>query len=766
MCALFASVDGVVTDPAEAHIPVTDEGLLRGDGVFEVVRLYGGQPFAMDEHLARMASSAANLRLQIDLGAVQADVDALLGAAGEPDAALRMLFTRGGRRLLLLEALQAAARDARARADHLLAHAHHRRHQVALLRGEHACHAPREGAGRRRGAARHAARPRAGGADLLVLLVLDGGRLYTPPLDDHILDSITRAPSTYRRDGAQERRDARRAARAPSEAFLASTNARGAAGARDRRRARSAPRPARSRGGAAARRGHRADPAAPSPADAHPHRHREPAAVRQGCGRLRAAARRHEELLVHTGQHYDDELSTVFFDELEHAARPSASWASAAARTPSRPRGCSPRSEPLLAEERPDAVLVYGDTNSTLAGALAAAQARIPVAHVEAGMRSFDRAMPEELNRVLTDHLSDLLLCPCRRRSTTCAREGVAGAVALVGDVMVDVAHLLQPRARADVAPLREAGVEPRRTSLATAHRAGNVDDPARLGRSSAAARAPEAGRPAAAPAHPGAAGGRGAARRARAARVALTPPLGHLDFTSLLRNARAVLTDSGGVQKEAYLAGVPCVTLRDTTEWVETVDAGWNVLVDLDAGAALAHWSAMPPADRPAALRRRRAGERVVAGSPRWRLTAADPQHGDARTRGVEHAAAVDDRAGAGDVGREARGTPRGRPARRAGDRLAVPWREPERAQLGVVVQRIGGDRGGAAGDERVAQRERAAERRLLHAAAVGDAEDQHALALEAAQRAREQLDGVRGHRLVDLARDARQPRVRSPAR
>ncbi len=263
--------------------------------------------------------------------------------------------------------------------------------------------------------------------------------------------------------------------------------------------------------------------------------------------------------------------------------------------------------EPLLAAERPDLVLVYGDTNSTLAGALAAAQAGIPVAHVEAGMRSYDRTMPEELNRVLTDHASDLLLCSSEAPAEILRGERVAGTIEVVGDVMVDVAQLLGPRAAARTEVLARFGVAPGGYVLATAHRAGNVDDPARLERLVALLAAVPG--PVVLPLHPrtaarlDAAGLRG---RLEAAGVVLAPPLGYLDFTALLHHAHAVLTDSGGVQKEAYLAGVPCVTLRATTEWTETVAAGWNVLVDLDAGAAAAALARAPAGGAPAALRRR----------------------------------------------------------------------------------------------------------------------------------------------------------------
>ena len=194
-------------------------------------------------------------------------------------------------------------------------------------------------------------------------------------------------------------------------------------------------------------------------------------------GPLRA---KHEELLVHTGQHYDDELSAIFFEELA-LPRPDVQLGlGGGSNTEQTARMLAALGE-LLREHAPDAVLVYGDTNSTLAAALAAAQLRIPLAHVEAGMRSYDRAMPEELNRVLTDHLADLLLVPSAGAAANLEREGIAGEVEVVGDVMTDVAALLAPRARADDGPLLEAGVSAGGYLLATAHRPGNVDDPARL---------------------------------------------------------------------------------------------------------------------------------------------------------------------------------------------------------------------------------------------------------------------------------------------
>jgi UDP-N-acetylglucosamine 2-epimerase len=321
----------------------------------------------------------------------------------------------------------------------------------------------------------------------------------------------------------------------------------------------------------------------------------------------------HDELLVHTGQHHDDELSTIFFTELG-VPRPERELGIHGGTNTDQTARMLAALAPLIAAERPDLVLVYGDTNSTLAGGLAAAQARVPVAHVEAGMRSFDRAMPEELNRVLTDHLADVLLCASPTAVANLEREHVAGRIELVGDVMVDVALLFQPRARADDGPLEAAGVAPGEYVLATAHRAGNVDDPVRLRALVDLLLAVP--HPVVLPLHP-----RTRARLEAAgwlgeleARTRVRPPLGYLAFTALLTRARALLTDSGGAQKEAYLAGVPCVTLRDTTEWVETVEAGWNTLVDLDAEATLAALERTPPFDRPELYGDGHAGARVVA--------------------------------------------------------------------------------------------------------------------------------------------------------
>lgn len=326
---------------------------------------------------------------------------------------------------------------------------------------------------------------------------------------------------------------------------------------------------------------------------------------------LRAA---HDEVMVHTGQHHDDELSQVFVRELG-APQPERELQIHGGSNTAQTARMLAELEPLLADLAPDAVLVYGDTNSTLAGALVAAQQRIPLVHVEAGLRSFDRAMPEELNRVLVDHAADLLLPPTEQAAAQLRRESVGGRIEVVGDVMIDVAHQTAEGATAaGDALLGRLGVAAGSYALCTLHRAGNVDTPERL---SAALDVLEGiGLPVLLPLHPRT-GARlrefGLQERAEQS-LTLLPPLGYLEFGGLLRRAQVMLTDSGGVQKEAYVAGVPCITLRSTTEWTETVEFGWNALVDLDLGAALAALARTPPAERPPVYGDGEAGARVVA--------------------------------------------------------------------------------------------------------------------------------------------------------
>ena len=322
----------------------------------------------------------------------------------------------------------------------------------------------------------------------------------------------------------------------------------------------------------------------------------------------------HRELLVHTGQHYDDDLSLVFFEELGVPAPDLELNAGGGSNTAQTARILG-LLEGVVDRAKPDLAIVYGDTNSTLAATLAAAQAEVAVAHVEAGMRSFDRTMPEELNRVLADHASSLLLCSTQTAVDNLRREGVAGDAHLVGDVMADVSLAFRPIAERRSAALAEHSLEPGRYLIATAHRAGNVDEPERLELLVELLEALPL--PTLLPLHPRTAARleeTGLGRRLEAApHVRLTPPLGYLDFTKLAMHARAILTDSGGVQKEAYLLGVPCVTLRENTEWVETVEAGWNTLVGLDRAAALgALERPVPTGERPVLYGGGDAGRRV----------------------------------------------------------------------------------------------------------------------------------------------------------
>jgi UDP-GlcNAc3NAcA epimerase len=299
-----------------------------------------------------------------------------------------------------------------------------------------------------------------------------------------------------------------------------------------------------------------------------------------------------DEVVVHTGQHYDPEMSQVFFEELglgEPRYRLDLRTAD--------PDAMRPAIAGVIERERPDWVLVYGDTNSTLAGAEAAVRARVPVAHVEAGMRSGDLTMPEERNRIEVDRLSVLLLCPDERSAQTLRAEGVQGEIAVVGDVMHDVSVRLAPVARERSRALEHFGVQPGEYLLATVHRAANVAEP-RLGRIvDGLNRLDE---PTVFPAHPRTR--EALAHAPLAPHVLMTEPLGYLDLAALASQARVVLTDSGGLQKEAYWYGVPCVTLRPSTEWVDTVEAGANVLVDDDPDRIAAAVADPPmPLDRPA---------------------------------------------------------------------------------------------------------------------------------------------------------------------
>lgn len=305
-------------------------------------------------------------------------------------------------------------------------------------------------------------------------------------------------------------------------------------------------------------------------------------------------ARGIEVLGVHTGQHYDRRMSELFFDELGIAAphvNLSVGSASHAVQTGRMLEGI----EKVVLETAPEAVVVYGDTNSTLAATLAASKLCVPVAHVEAGLRSGNRAMPEEQNRIVADHLGELLFAPSGTAMANLAREGLGGRAVLVGDVMRDAQRLVAAAVDPG-AVCAEYGVRPGQFVLATVHRAENTDDPARLAAILAGLAA--APLPVLLPLHPRTRARLGAVPSAGALQV--IDPVGYVEMTALEAACERVATDSGGVQKEALWAGVPCVTLRDETEWVETVTAGWNTLTGADPERIAAALAAPAPGGAP----------------------------------------------------------------------------------------------------------------------------------------------------------------------
>ncbi len=293
-----------------------------------------------------------------------------------------------------------------------------------------------------------------------------------------------------------------------------------------------------------------------------------------------------DERIVHTGQHFDDNMSEVFFREMR-IPRPAVSLGIGGGAHGQMTGRMLESIEQVLVADRPDWVLVYGDTNSTLAGALAAAKLHIPVAHVEAGLRSFNRRMPEEVNRVLTDHVSSLLFAPTATAVTNLSAEGVAGhMVQQVGDVMFDAMLHYRTRAQGSSDVLSRLELDPHRYVLATVHRAENTDDPSRLAAILAGLSALSEVAPVILPLHPRTAKLLAVDGRlgSLSGRIRAIDPVGYLDMVMLESYAGLIATDSGGVQKEAFFCGVPCITLRDETEWVELVKCGANVLVGADA--------------------------------------------------------------------------------------------------------------------------------------------------------------------------------------
>jgi UDP-N-acetylglucosamine 2-epimerase len=321
------------------------------------------------------------------------------------------------------------------------------------------------------------------------------------------------------------------------------------------------------------------------------------------------------EILVHTGQHYDDNMSRLFFDEM-NIPRPDYHLEVGSGGHGLQTGLMMERIETVLLKEKPDLVLVYGDTNSTLAGAVDAAKLHIPVGHVEAGLRSYNRGMPEEINRIVADHCSDLLFCPTDTAVGNLGKEGIVRGVHLTGDVMFDASLMFAEMAESRSSILRKLGITPKAYFLCTVHRAENTDDERNLRGIVEALGSLD--RTVVLPLHP-------RTRRLfseyrldellkRLPSVRIIDPVGYLDMIQLERNASAVLTDSGGVQKEAYFYRVPCITLRNETEWIETVNDGWNTLAGagtrniLDAVQGL-----RPPGSQGQPFGEGRAAERIA---------------------------------------------------------------------------------------------------------------------------------------------------------
>jgi len=299
----------------------------------------------------------------------------------------------------------------------------------------------------------------------------------------------------------------------------------------------------------------------------------------------RELRKEHTEILVHTGQHYDQNMSDIFFKELGipdpeyHLGIGSGSHGK---QTGAMLAGI----EEILINEKPEWVIVYGDTNSTLAGALAAVKMHIKVAHVEAGLRSFNQLMPEEINRVLTDHVSNLLFCPTKTAMVNLKSEGIIKGAHLIGDVMYEALTWAVEHGKESTAVQEELGLQPKKFLLATIHRAENTDNPERLKRILCAFN--QVDEIIIWPVHPRTEKKLEELDWQPSSNIHLIKPIGYLEMIKLEKNARIILTDSGGIQKEAYWLGVPCVTLRDETEWIETINSGWNQLAGTDTQSIL----------------------------------------------------------------------------------------------------------------------------------------------------------------------------------
>lgn len=318
------------------------------------------------------------------------------------------------------------------------------------------------------------------------------------------------------------------------------------------------------------------------------------------------------DVLVHTGQHYDYRMSQAFFDDLGIPA-PNYNLEAGSSGHAAQTAEILTRLEPVLRDEQPDCVIVRGDTNSTIAGALAASKLHLPLAHVEAGERSYDRRMPEEINRIVADSISDVFFCVSATAAVQLSAEGHTRHVHVVGDVMFDAVLHNMELARKRSTIVADLGLTPGGYALATVHRAATTDDPARLGGVVAAFNA--APEPVIFPAHPRTRAALERMGAVFAGHVRVIDPVGYFDMLQLEAHARLIATDSGGVQREAYFLKRPCLTLRDETEWTETVTAGWNQLVGVEPERILSAWRVFAPqVAQPPIFGDGRAAERIAA--------------------------------------------------------------------------------------------------------------------------------------------------------
>jgi UDP-N-acetylglucosamine 2-epimerase len=347
------------------------------------------------------------------------------------------------------------------------------------------------------------------------------------------------------------------------------------------------------------------------------------------------ATNRHQEMLVHTGQHYDYQMSQTFFDELGIPA-PDYNLEVGSGSHAKQTAEMLTRMEDVLLKEKPDLVIVRGDTNSTLAGALAASKLLIPIAHIESGERSFDKRMPEEVNRLVADNLSDLHFCASQHAAQHLRDEGFTDSVYWTGDVMLDAMLQNRPLARSQSDVLQRLDLQPRRYALVTIHRAANTDDPTRLRQIITALN--HVGETIVFPVHPRTRKALNQLDVSFAPHVRPVEPLGYFDMMMLEENARLIATDSGGVQREAYFLSVPCLTLRDETEWTETVAVGWNKLVGADTELIVNEWFTFtPPAAHPPVLGDGTAGQQIAELLERQPLKLGAPRKNTLEIRGYK---------------------------------------------------------------------------------------------------------------------------------